>query len=314
MKREQIIYAKKVLRSMHPLYNLDIELCLPFLDPVIGVTRRCMQRQGWAAAPQLNAEESKGLAAADGLKDNSEGLQKADLELADGEPGPDEPLFDFFLEEGEDAMTRLGYGVVSYFELIKTFLFIFMLITCINIPVMQNNSSWHAYASIRQLSWTAQYTQGNLGQSMTRCVSLKLVGDAVSIGCNTGLISEVTHFGVYAKDSEADQRSLCTSEGVSVSTGLNCASLSAKDHPFFTDKLQTCIGQQSCNINGIHDSIPLGAQSDAQCVLTETDSLFMQFSCKVPDEELVTKREQALLAGCVNIFCALVLLSVIRYR
>ena len=74
MKREQIIYAKKVLRSMHPLYNLDIELCLPFLDPVIGVTRRCMQRQGWAAPPQLNAEESKGLAAADGLKDNSEGL------------------------------------------------------------------------------------------------------------------------------------------------------------------------------------------------------------------------------------------------
>lgn len=44
MKREQIIYAKKVLRTMHPLYNLDIELCLPFLDPVIGVTRRCMQR------------------------------------------------------------------------------------------------------------------------------------------------------------------------------------------------------------------------------------------------------------------------------
>lgn len=28
---------------------------------------------------------------------------------------PGEPLFDFFLEEGEDAMGRLGYGIVSYF-------------------------------------------------------------------------------------------------------------------------------------------------------------------------------------------------------
>jgi hypothetical protein len=137
MKREQIIYAKKVMRSMHPLYNLEIELCLPFLDPIIGVSRRCMQRYGWARPSALNAEESKGLAGADGLKEeNSDGLQRADLELADGEPGPDEPLFDFFLEEGEDAMTRLGYGVVSYFELIKTFMLIFMLITCINIPVM----------------------------------------------------------------------------------------------------------------------------------------------------------------------------------
>ena len=36
----------------------------------------------------------------------------------DGEPGPNEPKFDFFLEEGEDAMTRLGFGIVSYFGLI----------------------------------------------------------------------------------------------------------------------------------------------------------------------------------------------------
>ena len=35
---------------------------------------------------------------------------------------PGEDLFDFFLEEGEDAMGRLGYGIVSYFSLIYTFL------------------------------------------------------------------------------------------------------------------------------------------------------------------------------------------------
>ena len=35
---------------------------------------------------------------------------------------PGEDVFDFFLEEGEDAMGRLGYGVVSYFSLIYTFL------------------------------------------------------------------------------------------------------------------------------------------------------------------------------------------------
>ena len=74
------------------------------------------------------------------MKDRDAGLNKVDLELADGEPGPDEPLFDFFLEEGEDAMTRLGYGVVSYFNVIFTFLVIFTLITAINVPVMYANS------------------------------------------------------------------------------------------------------------------------------------------------------------------------------
>jgi len=298
---------------MHPLYNLNIELCLPFLDPVIGITRRCLQRHGYGAqSNNVNPEEHKGLAEADGLKEEN---RRDDLELNDGERPPDEPLFDFALDEGEDPIGRLGYGVVSYFGLIHTFMVIFFLITCMNIPVMQNNSSWSAFASIRQLSWTAQYTVGNLGQSMSRCMSIKLVGENLSVGCNTGIITDISHFGVYAKDSEADQRSICTNEGNSVSTGLKCDSLSSKEHPFFTDKLTTCIGQHSCLLSGIHDQIPLGSQpGNSECVLTETDSVYLQYSCLVSDNELRTKREQALLASCVNIFSALVLLAVIKYR
>ena len=275
---------------MHPLYNLDIELCLPFLDPVIGVTRRCMQRHGWAGqSSAVGAEESKGLADADALKNRDGGLDKADLELADEAP---DGGFDFHLDEGEDPIGRLGYGVVSYFGLIYTFMVIFFLITCMNIPVMNNNASWSAFANIRQLSWTAQYTAGNLGQSTSRCLNIKLVGDDISVGCQTGIVTKISHFGVFAKDSEADQRSICTTDGISVSTGLQCNDLSSFDHPFYTDKLKACEGQQSCLIHGIHDEIPLGAQpSNPGCVLTESDSLFIQYSCIVPEEELTTKRE-----------------------
>jgi hypothetical protein len=192
-----------------------------------------------------------------------------DLELNDGERPPDEPLFDFALDEGEDPIGRMGYGVVSYFGLIHTFMVIFFLITCINIPVMHNNAGWRAYSSIRQLSWKAQYTVGNLGQSMSRCMSIKLVGDDLSVGCNTGIIADISHFGVYAKDSEADQRSICTNEDNSISTGLKCDSLSSKEHSFYTEKLLSCVGQQSCLLHGIHDQIPLGPQPlNPECVLT----------------------------------------------
>ena len=182
------------------------------------------------------------------------------MELAqdDGERGPDEPLFDFFLEDGEDAMTRLGYGIVSYFNVIYTFMVIFLLILLFNIPVMYNNSSWAAFAGERQLSWTAQYTVGNLGQAQTRCINVLMETETLSVSCPTGAISEITQFGVYAKGSEADQRSLCTAEGVSVSTGLDCSSGSKKDNSFYTDKLKPCVGQESCLIHGLHDDLPIG--------------------------------------------------------
>lgn len=88
--------------------------------------------------------------------------------------------------------------------------------TVINIPVMYFNSTWGAFNTTKQLSWTAQYTVGNLGQSMARCLNVRMKAEDIAIGCNTGIIAEITHFGVYAKDSEADQRALCTSAGVEV--------------------------------------------------------------------------------------------------
>ena len=52
IKREQVVYAKKELRKMHPLMNLDLELCLPFLDPCVGVGRRCFIRNGCMKPPR----------------------------------------------------------------------------------------------------------------------------------------------------------------------------------------------------------------------------------------------------------------------
>ena len=141
------------------------------------------------------------------------------------------------------------------------------------------------------MSFNAQFTVGNLGASEARCVQVKMISDSISVSCNTGSISAVTQMGAYAKDSEADQRGLCTAEGVSVSTGVDCESLSQKDHPFFAEKLQACVGQESCLIHGVHDDIPIGSQPGAaSCNLNEEDTLFIQYNCQVSEEELGQKR------------------------
>jgi hypothetical protein len=66
-------------------------------------------------------------------------------------------------------------------------------------------------------------------------------------------------------------------------------------------------------INNLHDDIALGSHG-GNCDIREIDTLFIQYNCKVGDEELLEKREQALMAGCVEVFAALTLLSVVAYR
>jgi hypothetical protein len=84
------------------------------------------------------------------------------------------------------------------------------------------------------MSWMAQYTVGNLGASESRCLNVKMVSESVSVACNTGSITAISHFGLYKKDSEADQRGLCTSNSVSVNAGFDCRSLTGKDSSFYT--------------------------------------------------------------------------------
>jgi hypothetical protein len=37
MTRGEVLYAKRIVRDMHPLYRLDLELVLPFFAPLISI-------------------------------------------------------------------------------------------------------------------------------------------------------------------------------------------------------------------------------------------------------------------------------------
>lgn len=51
-------------------------------------------------------------------------------------------------------MGRLGYGIVSYFSLIYTFLMIFLILMCMHLPMMYNYSGWKAFEGEKQQSLT----------------------------------------------------------------------------------------------------------------------------------------------------------------
>ena len=105
---------------MHPLYNLEIELCLPFCDPCLGVARRCFQKHFDMCHGGI-LEQSK-MQADSAVREKQDFTNRDPNQIQDDGSFPGEEVFDFYLEEDEDAMGRLGYGVVSYFSLIYTFL------------------------------------------------------------------------------------------------------------------------------------------------------------------------------------------------
>lgn len=209
---------------MHPLNNLKAEVCLPEAAPLFRCTKSWLQYYEWCGHKQSDAEEVVPLAEADSFKPDPN-----NMEIQEDGSLPGEPEFDFFLDDGEDPMGRLGYGIVSYFQLIFTFLVIFFLLFVGHIPMMYNYATWKAYEGEKQLSLTTQLTIGNLGQSMPRCTTMGMTGGSLPIGCNTGLISNVTHIGVYAYGSAAYDKGLCSTGTTTDDTGLDCDAFSSLD-------------------------------------------------------------------------------------
>jgi hypothetical protein len=111
---------------------------------------------------------------------------------------------------------------------------------------------------------------------MPRCATIKMVGNTLPIGCNTGHITEFTHMGVYAFQSEADQKGLCSAGTTGDSLGNDCESFSQKTNPLF-EELKSCVGKQSCIVDDIHSYIPVGTTGN--CEVTERDTLFVQYKC-----------------------------------
>lgn len=191
-------------------------------------------------APKTD-EETQALAA---------GVPKSD---AADEDTLSEGVDDFDLEEGEDPLTRLGYGIVSYFTLIRVFMYVFGLLSLAYFPVMRDFSSWGALAHLGKTA----YTVGNMGGAITRCVSFRMTTDKVSLGCDTGFIGNVTDFGVYAHNSEADIQNMCSAEA-GFNTGNGCKGYSTREGDLYTDKLAPCQGKKLCNFHNLQEVIPIG--------------------------------------------------------
>ena len=64
-----------------------------------------------------------------------------------GVASSEEPAEKQVWDENEDPISVLGYGICSYFDMIKNLVKIFVILTILNIPLMYWYSNYDAYKS-----------------------------------------------------------------------------------------------------------------------------------------------------------------------
>ena len=98
-------------------------------------------------------------------------------------------------------------------------------------------------------------------------------------------------------------------------TLLDCQSLSSDQHPFFQHVVRECIGHNDCILRDLKTYLPVGNQAGqfSGCHLQEDSSLFIQFKCRVSQDDLFQKRKVALSASTLVIFTTISMLFIIKF-
>lgn len=110
------------------------------------------------------------------------------------------------MDDYEDPLGFLGFGIVSYFDLIKSMFFLFAVLTLVNMPALLIYKSYSNYSEDMVDNFHRTSTLGNMGFSTPKCMDTSMTTNTIILSCNTGHIGKITDFGVNAK---GERRTLC---------------------------------------------------------------------------------------------------------
>jgi len=88
------------------------------------------------------------------------------------------------------------------------------------------------------------------------------------LGCESGLIQEITSVGAFQTDSEADLNQVCQ-EQTGFDTQLRCPSMAVTSEFIKT----SCLGKEACLLSMLSSHLP------KECSLDIASKVYVQFKC-----------------------------------
>jgi hypothetical protein len=109
------------------------------------------------------------------------------------------------IAEGEDPINYLGFGISSYFQMLKVFMVMFGILFLVHLPIMNIYGKYGAYKEEPLDKSTIKISMGAMGFAKTKCTSTGIATDKIVVSCQTGVISQFLDFGFAAKFEDRDQ-------------------------------------------------------------------------------------------------------------
>ena len=134
-------------------------------------------------------------------------------------------------------MAMLGFGIVSYMQLLQFLQIVFFGLTILNLPAIYIYSQGTAYKEPSEnfLGGYDQWMLGNLGYSSVNCDSAPTKVGQIGLQCNYGTIGEIFDFGFHERNDD-DTFEMCIND----ENMLPCK----PDNLAFINKLKTAVGKE----------------------------------------------------------------------
>ena len=203
-----------------------------------------------------------------------------------------------------EPLSRLGFGIVAYMDILWTLIVVFALFTLLLVPTFKHYHEGTGYKSLNpKLAQYEMGTIGNMGYSSVQCAAIPLEVGKLNMQCPYGRIGEVLDYGVNLSDGTAtncvsnDDISQCQPDSFQAKAEME-ASLGEMTYLFeFSDWTYLY-------------AVP-GAKGD--CFKAKESRLFVQYTCIQSDENLTMKYNQMCLITSTAVCIALLFTLTIRY-
>ncbi|CDW90155.1 UNKNOWN [Stylonychia lemnae] len=280
--------AEQRIRKLHPLYNMSLDQVFPS----VACCFKCCRRG-------KKTDESRKYSL---LEDEKNALKKLkELGLEDGErfdDGEDVNLNQNNANQDvkEDPYLQLGFGMCAYFNLLKTFIVVFIALTLLVLPIIgiyankDGLQGWRNYERSR-------FSIGNMGfqesffGNIVKLTSYGLIPSTLNSSkeinyCGTNPIEKIQH---------------CTDKHFSTD--------------FRTIFEGHCLNKNKCDRTFNLDTLILYESKDdgMSCTNKTSARFYIQYTCEEPDSEILIKKHSALAVACLGLFICFIFFCMTYY-
>lgn len=204
-------------------------------------------------------------------------------------------------EEGQDIFDIYGFGVTSWFSLLKLLIKIYFVFSLVGIGLMYFYSQNGSELDQPGISKIAKFTLGNLGYSRSNCdmMFLDLRGKH-SVQCNKGSIQPLVSRGIIPEDLPAHLPNDYCGDPSKFNEIDKCSKVVSNG---LEDAFNTnCVGKATCDID-FNAYLNLGEKSNPSCVADHA-KFYIQYKCKMNDEEVRDMRKIGVVIAVVFLILA----------